>query len=147
MGVLIKKGKLGYSLVAVCRLLIMVTSLVADHGLQGTWLRQLQYSDSLVVVPRLSSIGSIVAAHGLNCSAACGILLAQELNLCLLHWQANSYPLSHQGSPSPIFLITSTQSIASLILSWGGEERQRIYNGLSATDSVLTKEQSFSKFS
>ena len=33
MGVLIKKGKLGYSLVAVCRLLIMVTSLVADHGL------------------------------------------------------------------------------------------------------------------
>ena len=28
-----------------------------------------------------------------------GIFLTQGLNPCLLHWQANSLPLSHQGSP------------------------------------------------
>ena len=44
---------------------------------------------------RLSS----VVAHGLSCSAACGILPDQGLNLCLLHWQADSLPLSHRGSP------------------------------------------------
>ena len=27
-----------------------------------------------------------------------GIFLAQELNPCLLHWQAASFPLSHRGS-------------------------------------------------
>ena len=30
---------------------------------------------------------------------ACGIFPDQELNLCLLHWQEDSLPLSHQGSP------------------------------------------------
>ena len=29
-----------------------------------------------------------------------GIFLTQRLNLCLLHWQADSLPLSHLGSPS-----------------------------------------------
>ena len=29
-----------------------------------------------------------------------GIFLTQGLNLCLLHWQVDSSPLSHQGSPS-----------------------------------------------
>ena len=28
-----------------------------------------------------------------------GILPTQGLNLCLLHWQAGSLPLSHQGCP------------------------------------------------
>ena len=37
--------------------------------------------------------------HRLSCSFACGIFLAQGLNLCLLHWQADSLPPSHQGSP------------------------------------------------
>ena len=31
---------------------------------------------------------------------ACEILLDQELNLCLLHWQVDSLPLSHQGNPT-----------------------------------------------
>ena len=44
---------------------------------------------------RLSSF----VAPGLSCSAACGIFPDQGLNLCLLHWQADSFPLSHQGSP------------------------------------------------
>ena len=37
-------------------------------------------------------------AHGHSCSAACGIFPGQGLNPCPLHWQANSLPLSHQGS-------------------------------------------------
>ena len=43
--------------------------------------------------------GSVVVAHGLSCSAACGIFPDQGSNLCSLHWQADSQPLCHQGSP------------------------------------------------
>ena len=43
--------------------------------------------------------GSVVVAHGPSCSAACGIFPDQGLNPCPLHWQADSQPLHHQGSP------------------------------------------------
>ena len=43
--------------------------------------------------------GSVVVAHGPSRSAACGILPDQGSNPCPLHWQADSQPLSHQGSP------------------------------------------------
>ena len=43
--------------------------------------------------------GSVAVAHGLNCSTACGILPDQGSNPCPLHWQADSQPLRHQGSP------------------------------------------------
>ena len=43
--------------------------------------------------------GSVVVAHGPSCSAACGIFPDQGSNLCPLHWQADSQPLRHQGSP------------------------------------------------
>ena len=33
---------------------------------------------------------SVVAVQGLSCPAACGIFPDQELNLCPLHWQADS---------------------------------------------------------
>ena len=69
----------GSSLVVVCGLLILVASLVMASGLQSTGLE---------------------IVHGLSCSKVCGILLDQGLNPCLLHWQANSLPLSQQGSPS-----------------------------------------------
>ena len=42
--------------------------------------------------------GSVVVAHGPNCSAACGIFPDQGSNPCPLHWQADSQPLRHQGS-------------------------------------------------
>ena len=51
--------------------------------------------------------GSAVVAHGPSRSAACGILPDQGSNPCPLHWQADSQPLRHQGSPSLIFLIIS----------------------------------------
>ena len=43
--------------------------------------------------------GSVVVAHGPSCSVACGILPDQGSNPCPLHWQADSQPLRHQGSP------------------------------------------------
>ena len=50
--------------------------------------------------------GSVVVAHGPSCSAACGIFPDQGTNPCPLHWQADSQPLRHQGSPSFfLFLI------------------------------------------
>ena len=49
--------------------------------------------------------GSAIVAHGPSCSAARGIFPDQGSNPCLLHWQADSQPLRHQGSPQEWFLI------------------------------------------
>ena len=72
-----------------CRFFIAVASLVALHGLWGV-------KASGVAALRLWSSGSVDVLHGLSCSAAHGILPGQRLDLCLLHWQADSLPLSHQ---------------------------------------------------
>ena len=37
--------------------------------------------------------------HGLSCSVTCEVFPAQRSNPCLLHWQSDSLPLSHQESP------------------------------------------------
>ena len=46
----------------------------------------------------LECMGSVVVVHGLSRATACGTLLEQGLNLCPLHWWADSLPLSHHGS-------------------------------------------------
>ena len=43
-------------------------------------------------------------AHGLSCSAACGIFPDQGSNPCPLHWQADSQPLCQPGKPQDEFL-------------------------------------------
>ena len=43
--------------------------------------------------------GSAVVAHGPSCSTTCGIFPDQGSNPSPLHWQADSQPLRHQGSP------------------------------------------------
>ena len=43
--------------------------------------------------------GAVVVAHGPSCFTACGIFPDQGSNPCPLHWQADSQPLCHQGSP------------------------------------------------
>ena len=53
--------------------------------------------------------GSVVVAHGPSCSVACGILPDRGTNPCPLHWQADSQPLRHQGSPGIVFLINVSQ--------------------------------------
>ena len=49
--------------------------------------------------------GSVVVAHRPSCSMACEIFPDQGSNLCPLHWQADSQPLRHQGSPGIWFLF------------------------------------------
>ena len=51
--------------------------------------------------------GSVVVAHGPSYSAACGIFPDQGSNPCPLHWQADSQPLRHQGSPTIFHLYFS----------------------------------------
>ena len=55
----------GYSLTAVHKLLIAFASLVAEHGLSGAWA-------SVVLASGLQTTGSVVVAHRLRCSMACG---------------------------------------------------------------------------
>ena len=52
--------------------------------------------------------GSAVVAHGPSCSAARGILPDQGSNPCPLHWQADSQPLRHQGSPQLSFVMKTS---------------------------------------
>ena len=62
----------------------------------------MHHVESFVAKHRFSSLwcsGSVVVVHRLGCSMACGLFLDRGLNPCLLHWQADSLPLSHQGSP------------------------------------------------
>ena len=59
--------------------------------------------------------GSVVVAHGPSCSVACGILPDQGSNPCPLHWQADSQPLRHQGSPN-YFLCMAGCSFYDLII-------------------------------
>ena len=97
----------GLLFVAVHRLLIAVASPVAEHGLQVRGLQQLWQTGSVVVAHGLQSPGSVVVAHGLSCSAACGIFPDQGSIPCPLHWQADSQPVCHQGSPPLFFRLFS----------------------------------------
>ena len=73
---------------------------------------------------------------GKNTEAGChfllqGILPTQGLNLCLLHWQAGSLPLSHQGSsPAQLDMGLNTENLLFLII-----ERTLIGQGSSDQDS------------
>ena len=78
-------GKWGPLFIAVRGPLTIAASLVAEHRLQ---------------MRRLSSCGSRA-----SCSMACGIFPDQGSNPCPLHWQADSQPLRHQGSPICHFCI------------------------------------------
>ena len=80
----------GLLFIAVLGLLIVVASLLVEHGLQACRLQQLWHKGSVLVAHGLQSAGSVVVAHGLSCSAACGIFPGQGSNLCPLHWQADS---------------------------------------------------------
>ena len=70
----------GSSLVLVHRLLVVVTSLVEEHRLEGVW-------------------ASVVVAHGLSCPEALGIFLDQGSNPCPLHLDyKESKPVNHKGN-------------------------------------------------
>ena len=43
-------------------------------------------SSPVVVCGLLIAVASLVVAHSLSCSSACGLFLHQGSNPCLLHW-------------------------------------------------------------
>ena len=109
MGVLpVVAASRGYSPVAMHELPIVAASFVADHRLQGTWSSVV----AALVVAALVVAALVVAAHGLSCPAAYGIFRDQESNPCPLHWQVDSYPLGHQGSP----LLSVLKLLVNLLL-------------------------------
>ena len=72
---------------------------------------------SVAAARRLSSCGSQALEHRLrSCGTraslllGCGIFPDQESNSCLLSWQAESLPLSHQGSP-PCHVASSCRCV------------------------------------
>ena len=100
-----------YSLLAVLGLhcwaalsLVAGAPLAGDHRRWGEW-------------------ASATVARRLSCSKACGILLNHNSNPCPLLWQADSYPLPHQGGTcqtiSCIYLMyLSIFSIGDTAVAW-----------------------------
>ena len=86
-------------------LLSCSASLVAKHRLYGMWALVVRHS------------GSVLVGHGLSCSMACGIFPDRESNPCPLHWQADSYPPYHQGSPRhhPLKKLVCNISVLEII--------------------------------
>ena len=80
--------------------------IAASGGHSSSWCVGLSLSRPLLLQSTGSRhAGSVIVAHGPSCSAACGIFPDQGSNPCPLHWQADSQPLRHQGSPRKPFLI------------------------------------------
>ena len=89
----------GYSPVVAWGFLIVVASHCRGQALRGVG-----FSSCSFQALEHRWYDNIVMVHGLNCSMARGIFPDQELNSCLLHWQADSLPVSHQGG-LPLGLI------------------------------------------
>ena len=95
----------------LCWIFISVRGLslvVASGGHSSSRCSGLSLSRSLLLQSTGSNCaGSVIVAHGPSCSAACGIFPDQGSNPCPLHWQADSQPLRHQGSPPAGFIFNS----------------------------------------
>ena len=79
----------------------VVAGCMPKNGIAGS------YGSSIILFTGCAEFlkDSVVVAHGLSCSVACGIFLDQGSNLCLLHWQADSLVLRYQGSPHMVLLF------------------------------------------
>ena len=83
-----------------------LSPVAASGGHSSSWCAGLSLSRPLLLGSTGSRrAGSVIVAHGPSCSAACGIFPDQGSNTCPLHWQADSQPLRHQGSPTSIFFL------------------------------------------
>ena len=116
-------------------------SLVAasgDHS--SSWCTGLSLSQALLLWSTGSRrAGSVVVAHGPSCSTACGIFPDQGSNPCALHWQADSQPLRHQGSPGTWLYATRGQERRSHMgrgAEWGARARTWCSKNLCASSYV-----------
>ena len=87
---------------------------VAGGGHSSSWCVGLSLSWPLLLRSTGSRrAGSVIVAHGPSCSTACGILPDQGSNPCPLHWQADSQPLRHQGSPHEVLFKPHPEKVPS----------------------------------
>ena len=89
-------------LVAVLGCLIAAASPAVEQGSRLHMLQQLPRG-SVVLAPGRTDLIAVV--HRFSCSVAYGIFPDQGSNLCLLHWQVGSSPLSHHGGPKIFFFF------------------------------------------
>ena len=94
----------GSSLVAVCGLLMAVTSLVAEHRLRAHRLQQLWHVSSIVVAPGLQSADSIAVAHGLSCPVACGIFPDQLMETLSPALAGGCFTTEPPGKPQSLLM-------------------------------------------
>lgn len=92
---------LHWAVAAVCGFLIVVMSPAVEHRLQAE-ASVVAALGLLVVAHGLWRAGSVVVAQKPSCCVGNRISLDQEWNPCPLHWQADFYPLCHQGSPKTV---------------------------------------------
>ena len=84
----------------------------------------LGHMGSVVMAPGLQS--SIIVVHGRSCPEACGILLDQRSNLCLLLWQVDSLPLSQQRNPQLYLRMRKAQFREFVTFSSCGSPKQQL---------------------
>ena len=94
----------GYFSAMMCGLLIVVASLVAEHGLYGI-------PASVVVASRLESTGSVDVPHKLSHPEACGVFSAQEDPCSQSMFPALAGRKSHLFAFDPSFLILHGNSV------------------------------------
>ena len=100
----------------------------ASRGHSSSWCAGLSLSWALLLRSTGSRrAGSVVVAHGPSCSAACGIFPDQGSNPCPLHWQADSQPLRHQGSPFICILTIFISSFKCLNFLTSKEPKIEVY--------------------
>ena len=87
------------------------SSPVAVHGL-------LHYHGFSCCKAQTLDTDSIVVVQRFRCSTACGIFLDQGSNPCLLHWQVDSLPPSHQGNLQ-MGIYSHESNLLSLLLIQG----------------------------
>ena len=80
----------GYSLLRCVGFSLRWLLLLQSTGSRCTSFSSCGTQASVAVARGLQSAGLVVVAHGLSCSAACGIFPDQGWNLCPLHWQEDS---------------------------------------------------------
>ena len=96
----------GATLYLWCKVLLQWLLVLQSTCSSVSGLQELQHMGSLVAAHRLWKSRSVISVYRICCSTVRGIFLDQGSNLCLLHWQPNSYPLDHQGSPPTILMFT-----------------------------------------
>ena len=76
-----------------------------------------------------------IVMRGLSCSAACGIFSDQGLIVYLLHWQADSLPLSLRKDPPP----PPRPTVVLIPVIWGLCHQTRSWDEISFSRTIGEK--------